>query len=240
MPTHTNISSRSGRRRTRRSRNSSTSVSRLRQQLPLGMAGSNADDHFVSSDLTYNPVSPVFAASPPKNLLNQIHWVRQNTNSTVTTSTTVLTETNYAFTSVADLQHQSSYFSVFDQYCLHSVVFTILNTNSNASVLALPEVFTAIDYDNVTALGSINGITAFASCNTGVLAAGKSITRYVRPTVQTSVSTFASAAVTRQWIATALPSVPFFGIRTIIAATTAAALTLDVSISCVWAFRSTV
>jgi hypothetical protein len=219
-------------RRSIRKRDNTTAVLRS-----LAQNGSNSDDHFVGADLGFKPISVGFVASPPRNVLSQIYWVRQNTNSAFATSASALVESNLSFTNTLDLLQAANYNAVFDQYYLHSVMVTLSNGSGAASAV-LPEIFTAIDFDNISNLGSITAITAFETCNTAILAAGKSVTRLIKPCISTNTGTN-TAIVTRQWVNTTYTNVQFNGLR-IIAAQTSVPTTIDVSISCLWAFRNVI
>jgi hypothetical protein len=140
-----------------------------RRLMSLGMDGTSSFDHVITADLTNKPVSPYYRSRPPSNMLSQVYYVRQNTNFIVSTSTTVNLESNLAFSASADLLQSAAYLSIFDQFYLDSVVVTIANANTNAGLLALPEVFTAIDYDSIANISTIAAITAYQSCNTTIL-----------------------------------------------------------------------
>jgi len=208
--------------------------------LDLGMGGSRDNDHFIVSDLTNRPVNPVFNARPPRNITNQIVWLRQNFAQTLTTNTTTTTETNFYWTAVNYMLQYTNWLALFDEYCCHSVVITIQNPNTNAAVASLPEVFTAIDYDNSTTLGSQAAITAYSTCNAAVLGPGESVTRFVMPCQTTFVSPSTSLGVTRCWVDSAYNGAAFYGVRTFIQNTPGAAIVLDVSFSIIWAFRNTI
>jgi hypothetical protein len=220
-------------------RSGKTNLSRA--ALDLGLVGTRSDDHVILTDLTYRPVAPTYRAKPPRQLLNQLFFVRQETTSTITASATTATETNISFTATLDMQQSAQYLAIFDQYYLHCAIVTITNdiviTGSGND---LPLVYTAIDFDNVNALGSIQAIQAFGTVNQDVLAPGKSVTRVIMPCISTSASTFTGAAVTRLWVDSAFPNVPFYGFRSIVAPVVPTSGVLNVCISVIWAFRNTV
>jgi hypothetical protein len=207
--------------------------------LDLGMGGSRFTDHLIISDLTFRPPNQTFNANPPRQILNQIYWVRQSIPGTITTSTTVITEINSSFSATGNLAQSSTYMAVFDQYCLHSVTYTIQNPNSNSAVGGLPQVFTAIDFDNTTNLGSTTAISAYGSCNIAILSPGEGVTRFVRPCQLGFVVPSTTNVSTRQWVDSANPSASFFGLRTIVTPTSAAII-LDQTFSCIWAFRNNI
>jgi len=210
-----------------------------RRNIDMGMAGSSSDDHLVISDINYRPPSGVYNATPPRSLNNQIYFCRQEYATTVTTNTTTITEANYSFTAQNNMGQVGSFLAIFDQYFLDSVVFTISNVSSNTGVSSLPQVYTAIDFDSAANVG-IATIVNFSTCNVTVLGSGKSLTRIIRPCLQGSASGNTAALVARTWVDSAYSGVGFYGLRTIINNTPAAAVLLDVSYSCIWAFRNNI
>lgn len=207
--------------------------------LDLGMGSSRTNDHLIVSDLTFRPPNQTFNASPPRQILNQVYWIRQSSPGTITTSTTVITEINSSFSASGNLLQSAQYLAVFDQYCLHSVTYTIQNPNNNSAVGSLPQVFTAIDFDNTTNLGSTTAISAYGSCNIAVLAPGEGVTRFVRPCQLGFVQPSTTLVSTRQWVDSVNTNASFFGVRTIVSPTSAAII-LDQSFSLIWAFRNNI
>jgi hypothetical protein len=176
-------------------------------------------------------------------MLNQIYWIRQNYTTTITTSSASLTEVNTSFTAVADMLQYGSYLLVFDQYCLHSVVYTVANTSVSSGVNANPTVYTSIDFDNINNLGSVPAIQAYGTCNTAVLASGQSVTRYFEPCTAGYVYTNLAgnyAVAQRTWIDSASTGISFYGVRTIIPATSSGAVILSLTFACVWALRNNI
>jgi hypothetical protein len=239
MPSHNVSISRRSTSHNRRSRNTSNSSSlqrRMAQSISLGMVGTSSDDHLIRSDFTLRPVPPTFTSQPPRNILSQVYWVRQNFGTSFATSTTTFVENNYSFSATTDLLQATQYLQLFDQYYLHSVVITFSNESSTASAV-IPELLTAIDFDNTAALGAVASIEAYSSCNTEILAPGKSVTRVVQPCISSTGTT--GPLVSRQWVNSGYPTVQFNGLRSI-ALQTSIATPIAVNIACLWAFRNTV
>jgi hypothetical protein len=207
----------------------------------IGLVGTRADDHLVLSDLTYRPVSGVYSAKPPKQILNQIFFARQSTAGAITTSTSAAVESNIAFSAANDMEQYGAYLSIFDQYYLHSAVVTLTNVNhiTSGSNYGHPIVHTAIDFDTVSSLGSIAAIESYGSHNVDVLLPGKSVTRIIMPCNNT-VPSNGSGNITRQWANTVNPNIAFYGFRSIVEPTGGSGTVLNVSIQCTWAFRNTI
>jgi hypothetical protein len=207
----------------------------------MAMAGSWADDHVVTEDFGNRPPAQTFAAIPPRILTNQIFWVRCVISDQVTTNTTTITESNIAFTAANALQQAATYLALFDQYYLAEVFVTVANnTLVSSTSVSMPQIYTAIDYDNASNLGSASLISGYSTCNSTTLGPGKSITRYLKPCVSPSLGGVGGAGVARIWVDNAFNSVPFYGFRQITQNTPAGAQSLDRTWTCTWAFRNNV
>jgi hypothetical protein len=212
----------------------------IRRFVPMGMAGSSAQDHFISDDLRLRPPSGVFRASIPRNINNQIVWQRSSYQQVVTTSTTAITEQNFAPTASAFLTQYATWLSLFDQYFLHSFVVTIANNSPEGGTAACPQVYTAIDFDSSANLGALSTISAYGSCNVSTLAAGCSVTRYVQPCNASYTGSVAASGVTRTWVDSATSSTLFYAFRSIINNTAVATVQLDYTVTLYWCFRNTI
>lgn len=202
-----------------------------------GMSSSSADDHLIKSDFTLRPPVAVYNATPPRNLLNQIHFVRYTTSQLVNTNASGITEQNFSFTATNSMQ--VAWLSLFDQYCLDHVFVTCTNEGNDTNTGALPEVVTNVDFDSISILGNIATLRGYSNSNDAVLESGKAVTRLIRPANAPSVGGFNSAAVSRLWVDSAFPGVPFYGYRSIIAATPGGTWPILYTITAVWAFRNT-
>jgi len=203
--------------------------------LDIGLVGTRADDHVVLSDLTYRPVPPTYSSRPPRQLLNQVFFARQTTAASINTGSTAI-EANISFSAAIDMEQYTAYLSIFDQYYLHSAVVTITNEYQQSGTNAFPVVHTAIDYDSITNLSSVPAIESYGTHNVDVLIPGKSVTRIIMPCVGTTSTN--NSLISRLWVSSLNPSVPFYGFRSITEPATGGVL--SVSISCIWAYRNTV
>lgn len=206
----------------------------------MAMAGSSSQDHVVRTDFSLKPVSGIYNARPPRNWMSQIHWVRGSYQTVVTTSTTAITEQNNSFTLSTFLSAAGSYAGIFDQYYIDSVAITVANNSPQGGTGVCPQVYSALDWDSVSTLGSLALIAAFNNCNISTLAAGTSVTRYISPSNATTVATSATSGVTRTWIDSIYTAIPFYGWRLIVNNTPGAAVQLDVTFSTLFAFRNIV
>jgi hypothetical protein len=202
------------------------------------MQQSAADDHVIKADYTLRPPVAVYRATPPKNLNNQIHFVRYTWTSLINTSVSGITEQNFSFTAANSMQ--TGWLALFDQYCCDHVTVTCCNTGNDTNGGQIPEVVTNVDFDSISVLGNIATLAGYSNSNVATLNSGKSVTRFIQPANAPSVGGFNSSAVSRLWVDSAFNSVPFYGYRSIISATPGGVYPILYSISVVWAFRNTI
>jgi len=198
--------------------------------------GSNTE--VIRNDLTERRQNFNLIQTPPKNFLSQIHWVRQSVlqPSTYSTSTTIVSENNFAF-ALNSLANVSSFTTIFDQYCIYAVTMTVSygNTNSSGQPITM---YSAIDYDNTTNVG-LSGISAFGTVNQCSITPVTSLVRMVKPCVATAAYTgsFGGFSTTRLWLDCNSTTVQHYGIRTI-AAITPVVLTFSIEFSLIVGFRN--
>lgn len=189
----------------------------------------------VPEDLKSMPTQWMFNERPPKNFLSQTHWIQFTQDSHITTSTTIPTESNQAV-QLSSFDGASGVTSVFDQYSCYCFTVTVSPWNNISASNSL-QVWTALDYDNASAIG-VSGIQQFGSCNLSTLAAGESVERFVKPCVDPSLYSGGYGAG-RFWVDSGSPSVYFYGIRLILGPTSGGQ-TVDVSVRALFAARSTI
>jgi hypothetical protein len=206
----------------------------------MGMAGTSATDHFVSQDLSLRPVPGVFRATIPRNVGNQIVWQRASYQQVITTSTTAITEQNYAPTIGTFLPAYANWCALFDQYYLAAFTVSIANNSPEGGTAAIPQVFTAIDFDSSANLGSMAAISGYSSCNVTSLAPGNSVTRLVQPCNASYVGSVAASGISRTWVDSATTTTLFYAFRSIVNNTASATVQLDYTITMYWAFRNTI
>jgi len=215
--------------------NSGRGGGKASQALSQGFAGVSGSTRFITADLTTTPPPNNYRSRPPRSLNNQVHFVRSTQLVTLTTSTTAITEVNTAWTASASLINYTNYLAVFDQYFLHSVVCNVTNTQGPGGTATIPYVVTAIDYDNITNLGSAAALDGFVTANTTLLTSGGTVSRYIEPTVAPTIGS--SQGVSRMWVDSVSTGCPFYGFRCIVS-TTSAATVLDLFYEMIWAFRN--
>jgi hypothetical protein len=193
------------------------------------------------TDLSSRPRNWQFVEKPPLRFMTQIVWVKQQRSLAITTGAAAIAETNVAFAS-SDFPQTSpgaGWALQYDQYGIYSVTASVSNGEPPGTVSAvLPNITTAIDYDNIGNVGSVAALQQFSNATTITLGPGQSLVRYIRPCVNYALSAGA-IGICRTWVDSA-SSPAHNGFRSVVAATPAAALTLNVTFTYVFVFRNSI
>lgn len=165
-------------------------------------------------DISLNPPSRNFNSSIPKNFLSQIHWLRGQAQLDFSTSTTIVTNLTTSF-NLGQCPFAAEVQSLFDQYAIAEIGWSVTNI-SDAGVATLG-VHSAVDFDGQSFLSpptSVTQLDQFSTVMTSNLGVGKSVARVLRPCVESTLFTTATAgyATERLWIDSANASVPHYGI----------------------------
>jgi len=175
----------------------------------------------VATDLVDRRQNMNLVQTPPKQIGNQIYWIKEIVTSTVGTSTTTFVENNSVFT-LSSLADASTLAGVFDQYCIYSVAQSY-HVDGNSPTGVMCSVLTALDYDNASAIGP-TGIVSYSNCTETMLSPTSSLVRYIKPCIAVAAfsSAFTSFATQRCWLNCSSPGVQHFCIRAILLQTNAA------------------
>lgn len=198
-----------------------------------------------SMDFGRRPPSWLLNQQPPRSLRNQLYWVQGKTSTQLTISNSVPTEHNlsFQFSDVTDLVGLAAF---FDQYCLYSVTVNITPDfeGAGSTLYTFGQAATAIDYDNVTNLGSLAQILAYSSCVQQEMTSGQSLQRYVKPCVApalfTSGAAFSGYSVQRMWVDSSITSVPHYGFRSFFVSNTVNGLSVTYDINYVIGLRNNI
>jgi hypothetical protein len=192
------------------------------------------------ADLAVRPPSTRIPTSVPRNVSSRVVWDIVKIDTTITPSSSGLTETN--FTAALQLHPQvSSWSALFDQWCIpqFSVTFRSLSAPGNDSG-PVAVLYTALDFDSSGALGTVAKIEDFATCDVDNMTTGAVVTRSIRPCVKLSTqqtSTNVNATLARPWQDTGAAGTPWFCIRSICSAVDPSDVIL--ATLCIWfAFRN--
>jgi len=205
-------------------------------------AGMPADTVRVAADLHVRPINGVIIESPPKNLRSKVFWYQTTVNANnIGVGTSGNTESNYSFI-LSNLNEYTSLTTLFDQYCIYSVVCNIsvqsMLASSNTNTFG--RVTTAIDYDNVSNLGGLSAVQDFGNQETVAVVTGLAIQRYIKPCNSESLYTgsFGAFGVGRFWIDCASTGVQHYGLRTYWSGNTAFTFNVDYNFTYVMGFRN--
>lgn len=170
----------------------------------------------ISADLAVGPSLNI----PPKSIpgflqiVNQIVWWRPKFNlATVSTSTTVITELNVQFLlNVAP--NFAAYNARWDQYCIVAAQVDMEVLYPPGSTQAAGQIYSAIDFDNVSVLGTIAAIEGYSTCKVrNVSSNGMVVSRACKPCVAEEAGVQTQSTVERRWVDSAFPGIPHYGLR---------------------------
>lgn len=201
------------------------------------------------SDIGRRPLSMALVQSPPKRIQDKIYWLEKTNNANLTLATGGgVSELNFGFILNA-FSEAGALAGLFDQYCIYSVTTSARLEISNVPVspeTSFGRIYSAVDFDSDTAVGSETAIQEFSSCQGSELIFGKSYERFVKPTIATvtggaNSSSATGVAMTRAWINSAFPSVKHFGIRYLtVGNNTGTAQNVSIIYSIVFGFRNSI
>jgi hypothetical protein len=164
----------------------------------------------------------------PPSLRGNITWVVGRLQTILTISNSVPTENNVAFR-LSDLVDLVGLAAFFDQYCIYAVTVNVTPNfeGAGSTLYTFGTCVTAIDYDNINNLGSLQAIEAFQTAETFEMAAGQSIQRFIKPAVAPALYTTGSPAlagysVQRMWVDSSDTGVPHYGFRSFFVSNTVA------------------
>lgn len=196
-----------------------------------GRGGFGSKNPTNRSDLAIRPPSVRVPTSVPRTLANQLYWDNVKIYSTFSTSTSALTETNFSF-QLAQNPQASTLATIFDQYTIVQASVSFQSLLPPGSTTNGVDIVTALDFDNVTTLGSLPALSDYSSAQAAGMLSNSVVLRSVRPCMKVATSTSGSLAPTslaRMWVDTtynasgtgASAGPVFYGIRSIMPATPA-------------------
>lgn len=171
----------------------------------------------VADDIVRSPLAPDLSRiRMPKNMQTQIHWLQTTQIYSQALANNAITEANLQFqlnaTAIA-----SGVTTLFDQYAIFAV-YVRATVNSTSPVSTNTQQFiTAIDYDNITNLGSTSTLAGYSTALTTSLA--ETHERYIEPCNAPALysgSTFSHYGQARMWVDCSNPGTPHYGLRCIV------------------------
>lgn len=155
----------------------------------------------------------------PRNIQSLIAWDSVKVNSLIT-GTSSLVETNFA-AQLAIHPQSSSWSSLFDQWTIPQFTVEFDSQIPPGSTSIPPVLYTALDFDNANALGSIQALEDYSTSEARQLTTGVRIMRSVRPSTKVvqgvaGGSSSISGVTGPVWVDSAQITTLFYGVRSIL------------------------
>jgi hypothetical protein len=155
-------------------------------------------------------------SSVPRNIQNRLIWAVFKTDLTdIAFNAAAIVENNYSF-QINNIAGTSNYTSTYDQYCLVQGSVTFSSTLPPGQVTGVGTLHSALDFDNVTNIGSIQALDNFSSSQTDMMSPGRTIVRSIRPCCKLNAAGTNSVVPMRCWIDCSATGIAHFGIRTVL------------------------
>jgi len=205
------------------------------------MSGSKSMQPTNRQDLKRVPFNPLKVPRGVPRNVNTIVWdiVKVNSQIVVPGTSGTLAENNTAI-ALSTHPQSSSWAALFDQYCIPQFSITFQSQYPTSINAQCGQLYTAIDFDNVSTLGSISAIEDFSTCIVTTMGLNTCITRSVKPCVKNQLSSSANAGVIRQWVDCGASTIPHNGIRAIVNSNGTVAYTIFMEITIWYAFKNTI
>lgn len=165
-------------------------------------------------DLKIRPLSGAIPSSVPRSVSNQVVWDVVKINSVITVPTSGIVETNFQATLNSHPQ-VASWTALFDQWCIPRMSVTFESQYMSNSVSPPCFIVTALDFDNVTNLGTIGLLEDYSNANNVVMSQAVRFTRSIKPCLKVAGAIATGQSVSQLWCDSAQPAIPWFGIRSI-------------------------
>jgi len=172
----------------------------------------------------------------PRNIPSQIVWDVVKLDSTITTSTSGVQETNYSF-SLSNHPQVASWTALFDQWCIPQASVTFQSLLPPGSTLIPVKLYTALDFDNSNAITTISALEDYSTASMTVMEPQSRIVRSIRPCIKPTVSS-SNSAVDRMWIDSGTPSNSWYAIRSMCSQSATSNQTISVTTVIWYAFRN--
>lgn len=207
-----------------------------RKQTSTGLGGYNPTNR---SDLAIRPPSQFNVPKKvPRNVAAVIAWDSVKINSSNTFSTSAILEQNFSF-SMSQHPQASSWLTLFDQYSIPQVTIEWDSTLPPGSTTSSPMLYTALDFDSVNNIGTIQRLEDFTSSEAHPMNPQHRFMRSVRPStkdlVQTATGNSPAGVSGTIWVDSGEPTALFFGIRSILGIGTGS---VNITITIWYCFRN--
>jgi len=180
-----------------------------------GLGGYNPTNR---SDMALTPPSLFnVPKSVPRNVASILAWDSVKINSTITPVAASVVETNFSFSLNLHPQH-SSWQALFDQWSIPKATVEFDSQVSPGGTSPPPILYTALDFDNASAITTVQALEDYSSSEAVPMGPGRRIMRSVRPCVKLAAATSSNLGVSGPvWCDSAQPTTLFFAIRSMVA-----------------------
>lgn len=199
---------------------------------PNGMNPINRSDLSVKPPTSYNIPSTI-----PRNVASMVSWDTVKIDFSQTVSTSLISEFNDSF-SLNNHPQASSWAALFDQWCIPQVTVCYRSLIPPGNTNAPAILYTALDFDNNTNIGTVANIEDFSTCQVHTMGDGAVVMRSIRPCSKVTSTTGVGASdLARSWHDSAFPGVSHTGFRAI-CSTAGSVYTITRTITIWYAFRN--
>jgi len=174
----------------------------------------------------------------PSNVQGMIVWDIVKFTTTITTAVGGITETNFNV-GLSSHPQSASWIALFDQWTIPQFSVSFESQMPPGLTAAPAVMYTALDFDNSTSLGSVTAIQDYSTCGSRPMTPQTSFVRSVRPCCKSALagSSIVNAGLERLWVDSAQSGIGFFGIRSI-ATATATPYNISAVVTVWYAFRN--
>jgi len=147
-------------------------------------------------------------------------WDIVKFTTTISTAAGGITETNFNV-GLSSHPQSASWIALFDQWTIPQFSVSFESQMPPGLTAAPAVMYTALDFDNSTSLGSVTAIQDYSTCSSRPMTPQTSFVRSVRPCCKGALagSSIVNAGLERVWVDSAQSGIGFFGIRSIATAT---------------------
>jgi hypothetical protein len=196
-----------------------------------------------STDLKVKPLSITSVPTKiPRNISSQVVWDVVKLDGTVNSSLTGISEANFGF-ALSNHPQASNWTSLFDQWAIPYASIEFDSRTPPGATFSPPLIYTALDFDGMNNLGSVQAIEDYGSCEAIVLQPQVRFIRSVRPSpkmaVGSSTGTPQATVSGPVWLDCAFTNVPHYGIRSIINISPSAMAFAGTTLTIYFCFRNT-
>lgn len=167
------------------------------------------------ADLAIRPPTHNIPTSVPKQLANKIAWDTVKVTGFITVSSSVVVETNFSY-NLGFHPQAGSWTSLYDQWCIPQVTITLNSQYPSNATFAPVQLVTALDFDNTTNVSTIGALMDYSTAAQKTMGVEAVVTRSIKPCVKPQLSTTSSSGLDRIWVDSAVPSTPWYGLRTMV------------------------